>query len=140
MNSDLFMWSPFTTALITIALFGGCLRLVAYSELQENFTFRLACPSRLMQSGVYGWIQHPSYSSILMLTFGYFPLILRLDGVLSCWMSGVALKFFVYGSWVYIVLSAILTFQKEEKILHDGFGREWEKYHRKTARFIPHVF
>jgi len=29
---------------------------------------------------------------------------------------------------------------QEEKMLKREFGKEWEEYHRRVARFIPGVF
>ncbi|KAJ5481866.1 hypothetical protein N7475_000678 [Penicillium sp. IBT 31633x] len=144
LNHDLFSWNRLTAPLILVSLFGGYLRLVAYMQLRENFTFRLARPSQIVKTGIYAWVQHPSYSGAALLIFCYCGLVMRADGVLSCWLGGILLHGIVYANWVYLVWAVTVVFPlritKEEKMLRDGVGKEWEDYNRQTARLVPHVF
>ena len=129
-------------------LAGGHLRLLSYRHLEKNFTFRLARPERLIRSGPYAFMQHPSYTGGFMSLFFYSGLVIRPDGVLSCWMSNgpwsTVLKGFVYFNYIFLVVAVLLTFPsrilKEEELLRQTFGTEWEEYHLKTARLIPWIF
>lgn len=147
-NPDLFFWSPITTTLVILCLFAGHLRLLAYRQLQENFTFRLAKPTKLIKSGIYAYIQHPSYLGGALFLFCYAGLIVRLDGVLNCWMCSpplfLVLMGVVYTNAVFLVIALMFTFPsrilQEEALLRQSFGSEWEVYHRSTARLIPWLF
>ncbi|KAI9928597.1 hypothetical protein ASPWEDRAFT_65659 [Aspergillus wentii DTO 134E9] len=143
LDPDLFSWTLPTALLLLTCLFGGYLRLLAYSQLRGNFTFRLARPSELVQDGIYAWIQHPSYTGAVLLIACYCGLFLRPGGVLGCWLGSASLNILVYGNWIFLAMAMVLTYppriSREEKMLHDTFGKVWEDYHRRTARFIPLV-
>jgi protein-S-isoprenylcysteine O-methyltransferase Ste14 len=37
------------------------------------------------------------------------------------------------------VVALILRVRDEEKMLKEKFGKEWENWHSRTARFIPWI-
>ncbi|KXJ97282.1 hypothetical protein Micbo1qcDRAFT_211534 [Microdochium bolleyi] len=150
LNPSLLSWHPFVfLPLSIIILIGAPLRLIPYSALAQNFTFALAEPDRLVTTGIYGLVQHPSYTGLAALFFGNSVLYYRYDTpMLAClvppeWYPWV--KMFVLGFiWPSFVLAGVfgisVRVRQEERMLKDKFGREWVEWHTKTARFIPGVF
>jgi protein-S-isoprenylcysteine O-methyltransferase Ste14 len=147
-NPNLFSWSTTTATLLPLCLFAGHLRLFAFRQLQKSFTFRLAKPSKLVTSGIYAWLQHPSYTGVAVLSTCYAGIIIRADGILACWMhcpvSSLTLQIFVHANMIFISIAILLTYParivREEALLRKCFGQEWEEYHRSTARLIPWLF
>ena len=81
--------------------------------------------SRLVSEGIYRYIRHPLYSSLLLLTWGIFfksP-------------SGIA-AVLGFVATVGLVLMAIM----EEAECVRAFGPEYQAYMRHTRRFIPRVY
>ncbi|PQE24857.1 isoprenylcysteine carboxyl methyltransferase protein [Rutstroemia sp. NJR-2017a BVV2] len=147
-NPALLTPSPSTLLpLAVILLIGAPLRLIAYASLGKNFTFALSKPDGLTTSGVYGWVQHPSYTGMAALVMGNVALLARTDGVLAslvprAWagvfegvvkgLAPLAMGIFGWGLWTRV--------RQEEEMLRGEFGREWEQWHKRTARFIPWIF
>ncbi|KAI1764842.1 hypothetical protein GGR53DRAFT_295694 [Hypoxylon sp. FL1150] len=149
LNSDLITWSAATSIPLALILCAGIpLRLVSYASLGKNFTFALAEPDGLTTIGIYRYVQHPSYTGVVILIASNLALLGRLDGALSCWVpprwygtlraleptvlvpAGLALL--AFGVWTRV--------RQEERMLRAKFGVEWESWHAKTARFVPWIF
>jgi protein-S-isoprenylcysteine O-methyltransferase Ste14 len=81
--------------------------------------------SELVQQGIFKYIRHPLYSSLLMLTWGiYFkqPVLILLPVAIA--------------SSVFLFLTAWI----EEKENIGYFGDAYREYMKKSKRFIPFVF
>jgi len=127
--------------------FAAPIRLLAFRQLGQNFTFRLAKPKELVKTGLYAYVQHPSYPTDWMVLTSNIALLLRPDGVLGCvlprWLvsGGVMIwPILLIMSGVLGILAIRVRVQNEEAMLKDTFGREWEEYYKRTKRFIPWVF
>jgi len=150
LNPSLLTWSPFTAVpLAIIILIGAPLRLIPYSALAQNFTFALAEPDRLVTTGIYSLVQHPSYTGLAALFFGNSVLYYRYDTPLvAClcppgWMPWIRILAiaFVWPAFVFAGAFGIsVRVRQEEKMLKAKFGKEWESWNTRTARFIPYVF
>ena len=81
---------------------------------------------KLVTDGPYRYMRHPRYSGIIQ------------------WIFGVALIFLSIAGLVLAVLMSalmLLRIPKEEKMLHEEFGKEWEDYCKKTTKkVIPFVY
>jgi len=79
----------------------------------------------LVSSGPYSKVRHPGYLGLVLIYFGF------------------ALAFAVVWMLVPAVIFTILTYLtaiKEEELLEERFGKEYEEYARKVAwRFIPRI-
>ena len=110
LNSRLFTWNTHTILCIGLILTAAPIRLMCYQQLGPNFTFQLATPRKLVTTGLYSWVQHPSYTTNLTIAFANFALFERRDGVAACWLSrgvvdgerfGTALT---VGSWTMMAI------------------------------------
>ncbi|CAD7703231.1 unnamed protein product [Ostreobium quekettii] len=83
---------------------------------------------RLVTTGPYTYIRHPSYAGYIIasLTFFYFV------GMRS-WMWWLV-------EICRVALMNVFRIPQEEAVLHQKFGKEWEKYCRRTWRLFPFIF
>ena len=79
----------------------------------------------LVTEGIYRYIRHPLYGSLLFLAWGIFFKSVSIIGF-----------FLVVGA----SLSLTLTAKIEEKENCDYFGKEYEYYMQQTKMFIPYVW
>jgi protein-S-isoprenylcysteine O-methyltransferase Ste14 len=154
LNPALFTWSPITIISLAIITVFGILRLAAYRGLGKNFTFALAKPNELVTTGVYKWIQHPSYTALFFVSLANFWLKERRDGVFGCWIPESVVRGDGLWGWLLnwvlnlvpcvVVAGATVMFalrvRDEERMMRRAHGKKWEEWHGRTARFIPWVF
>jgi protein-S-isoprenylcysteine O-methyltransferase Ste14 len=81
--------------------------------------------TQLVTSGVYKYIRHPLYSSLLLLTWGIFFKHLS--------AAGIALAI---AATVFLVFTA----KADESECIQFFGAEYRDYRKQTKRFIPFLF
>ncbi|MEN8142930.1 MAG: methyltransferase, partial [Thermodesulfobacteriota bacterium] len=89
----------------------------------ENFTFENT--GKIVTAGIYKYIRHPMYSSLLLLTWG------------------ALLKHISVATAVIALISSlflIATAKKEERENDLYFGTAYGQYMRKTKMFIPYIF
>lgn len=147
LNPVLFTWTTYTSVcLVLMICLGAPLRLAAYTRLGRNFTFQLAVPDKLITTGLYKYMQHPSYSGQLIVLGANMALFARWDGGFGCWISGHRMERLEGWGWVvysFLVVVAVvaltLRVKDEEKMLKEKFGKEWENWHLRTPRFIPWI-
>ena len=83
-RSFAFAWTPSTTAALLIILLAAPIRILAFHQLGANFTFHLAKPRGLVTTGLYAYVQHPSYTANWLVYYANFALLLRLNSSSSC--------------------------------------------------------
>ena len=114
---------------IGVALFaaGGALRIWPVFVLGHRFSGLVAIQPghRLVTTGLYGIIRHPSYLGLLVNAVGW-ALAFR-SGI------GVLLT-------VLYILPLFARIRSEEALLRSQFGAEYDAYGRRTWRLIPWVF
>jgi protein-S-isoprenylcysteine O-methyltransferase Ste14 len=79
----------------------------------------------LVTSGIYAYIRHPLYASLLLLT----------TGVWLKDVTGPSTALFVL-SWASVAATALA----EEKELRGQFGGAYDAYSRRTKRFFPGIW
>lgn len=145
-----------------LIVLGSYFRYAAYHELGNSFTLELGIRSdhKLITSGPYFFVRHPSYTGILMAAVGGFFCHLS-DNSWAIQLTHIyadLINFRSYPSvpgvaslqlhdWLRLSVLAILLLtgyglsrriEKEEEMLADLFGEEWKTYiHRVPFRFIP---
>jgi protein-S-isoprenylcysteine O-methyltransferase Ste14 len=81
--------------------------------------------TRLVSSGIYKYIRHPLYSSLLLLALGIFFKLPSWGGALLALLAAL----FLY-----------LTARADEAECCGFFGLEYQEYMKTTRRFIPFLF
>ena len=106
---------------------GGVLRLAPVFVLGRRFSGLVAIQPghRLVTSGLYGIIRHPSYLGLFVFTFGW-GLAFR---------SGVGVIIAVL--MLFVLLARI---RAEERLLSETFGAEYDAYRARTWRLLPYVY
>jgi protein-S-isoprenylcysteine O-methyltransferase Ste14 len=106
---------------------GGALRLWPVFVLGHRFSGLVAIQPghRLVTSGVYGVIRHPSYLGLLIGSLGW-ALAFR-SGV------GVLLA-------ALMILPILARIRAEEMLLSTQFSEQYEAYRSRTSRLIPGLF
>jgi protein-S-isoprenylcysteine O-methyltransferase Ste14 len=106
---------------------GGVLRLAPVFVLGRRFSGLVAIQPehRLVTSGLYGVIRHPSYLGLLVLVLGW----------------GLAFRSGVGVVIALLMLAAVLArIQAEERLLGETFGAEYDAYRGRTWRLVPCVY
>ena len=87
--------------------------------------YKLEKTTKLIKEGIYKFIRHPLYSSLLFLSWGIF-------------LKSVSMLGFI----LIIIISFFLmkTAKIEEKENSDYFGYEYENYMQKSKMFIPYIW
>jgi protein-S-isoprenylcysteine O-methyltransferase Ste14 len=106
---------------------GGVLRLAPVFVLGRRFSGLVAIQPghRLVTSGLYGVIRHPSYLGLFVLTLGW-GLAFR---------SGVGV---IIAVLMLVVLLARI--EAEERLLSETFGAEYDAYRARTWRLAPYLY
>lgn len=145
LNKNLFSWTWASVTFIVVIFIAAPIRLLAYSQLGKNFTFRLEKPKNLVKNGLYAYVQHPSYPSLLLVVAAGSFFWLRLDGVAACLLPSFLVMIKSLSEILALGIIAVVGFgvwlrvKDEEAMLKKEFGKEWIEYHSKTKRFIPWV-
>jgi len=140
------MWTPYSITCLSLITGGALLRLRAFKLLGENFSFQLAKPRKLVTTGMYAYVQHPSYTGALLLGVGNIAFLLRKDGVIGCWLPAWVAELPYLNEVGMVAMIALLLLgvgirvADEEEMLRATFGKEWEDYHTRTKRFVPYLF
>jgi protein-S-isoprenylcysteine O-methyltransferase Ste14 len=138
-----FTWSPFMIVSLGLIFVAAPIRLLAYAQLGRNFTFQLAKPQGLVTTGLYAYVQHPSYVTNMAVILVNVVMIFGPGGPTGCWLPSAVVEWM---GLVLAVLGAIAVWglsvrvRDEEEMLKKEFGREWEVWHKNTKRFVPGVF
>jgi len=117
----------FCAGLITLVA-GSLLRRHCFRELGAFFTGAVTIQAnhRVVDTGAYRWVRHPSYSAALLMTLG------------------IAIAM---GNWLGVAASFAIAFvayayraNVEERALLDALGEPYAAFMEKRKRFIPLVY
>lgn len=100
----------------------------SHHDLGRNWSVSLEIRKdhTLITSGVYSRIRHPMYSSFML--WGLMQAFL-----ISNWIAGLA-------GIVAIIALYATRYPREEQMMIETFGEEYEEYRRRTARLIPGIY
>jgi len=124
---QIFSWMfLFCSAYLVIA---GVIRMRRFGKplknRNENSLYQFEKTTELIDTGIFKYIRHPLYSSLIFLTWGIFlkntSVQLLLIGILST---------------VFLYLTALF----DEKECIKFFGEKYSKYMTRSKRFVPFVF
>ena len=133
---------------ISLSLICFPLRLLCFSYLGSSFSFSLRPPQggKLVTTGPYRYVRHPSYTTGYLGMLG-FNLAFFAPGtvIAKCllndyqgWLGSIVAAWLVLGMGI-----AIEGFRErikgEERLLEGIFGDEWRKYKQRTWALVPWV-
>ena len=100
----------------------------AHDDLGKNWspTLQIREGHTLVTNGVYQVIRHPMYTSALLWCIAQALL-------LPNWIAGL-------GGLISFGIASIARIGKEEQMLLEQFGDEYEAYRQRTKRLVPYVF
>jgi protein-S-isoprenylcysteine O-methyltransferase Ste14 len=98
-------------------------RLGGFSPAAEvSTTFEWESTGRLVTTGIYGYIRHPMYSSLLFLAWGAL-------------LKSVTVNTIILGAAASLALVATAKSEEAENV--ERFGQEYRDYMKRTRRFVP---
>jgi protein-S-isoprenylcysteine O-methyltransferase Ste14 len=123
------LFSPYLSILgFVIILIGLSIRLIAIRTLAEQFTYtvKIINNHKLITTGIYKYIRHPSYLGQSLIFLG----------------SGIA-----FSNWLSILflfmpnfIAALYRISIEEKVLIDYFSNQYNEYIKRTKLLIPWIY
>lgn len=89
--------------------------------ISSGFGATLYQDHELIRVGPYRYVRHPMYLGVILAAFG---------------------ALFIFRTWAMVLFSVsslgvIVRAQKEERLLAEEFGEEWDAYRRKVNAWIP---
>lgn len=113
---------------VTLMLAGILIRWAAIYTLGDYFTRTVTILEghRVVRSGLYKHLRHPSYTGYLLGNLG-------LGVAFANWLS-IAIIF------VPILAASLYRISVEERALFENFGEEYSEYARSTKRLIPKLY
>ncbi|BCU80856.1 farnesyl cysteine carboxyl-methyltransferase [Polycladomyces abyssicola] len=100
----------------------------SHADLGRNWspTLELRKGHQLITSGVYKYVRHPMYAASLM--WGVAQVLL-----LHNWIAG-------WSPFLSLMIMYFLRVPREEQMMLDQFGEEYQSYMSRTGRIIPRRF
>jgi protein-S-isoprenylcysteine O-methyltransferase Ste14 len=113
---------------VALTLAGAALRVWSVAVLGRYFTYvvRVAPDQKVVDTGPYRWVRHPSYSGALLMAAGI----------------GLSLRH----AWPLLIILAtsflayLIRMRVEERALAEGIGEPYRAYMRRTRRLIPFLW
>ncbi|PPQ79072.1 hypothetical protein CVT25_002297 [Psilocybe cyanescens] len=127
-------------------LAGAALRMQAYQYMGKFFRFTVSIQKdhKLITTGPYAYVRHPSYSGLMLADIGWFlwngsqGSWIRESGL---WDNGVGRSVVVLFTLFFILSPPFVTFlrvAKEDDALKKQFGKEWLEWQKNVPyRIIP---
>lgn len=113
---------------IAVLLAGILLRSYAIVHLGRFFTVNVAIADdhRVIDSGPYRWLRHPSYTGVLLISLGLGLCLANWVGLLIILLPTTA--------------TLLWRITVEERALHAGLGAAYAAYARRTWRLVPLIY
>ncbi|KAF5372570.1 hypothetical protein D9758_005217 [Tetrapyrgos nigripes] len=141
--------SPIFILSSLLVILGGIIRVTCFQTLGSSFTFELSFRQgqRLIKSGLYSTVRHPSYTGAV-LSLG--PMIVihlsrgswvRESGILESTVWGRVVALVWFGGMAMMIYTVVVRIKSEEEFLKKEFGVEWERYKEEVRyRLCPGVY
>ena len=121
--------SPYETLFFAMAIVGGLLRIWCFRTLGHLFTFQIGIRQRhkLIASGPYRYLLHPSYTGTILNTFGFLLL-----SQIPLWIL------LPYSIFFFSFITRRI--KEEEEMLAKYFGELWTTHKATRWRLLPFVY
>ncbi|KAK0212346.1 hypothetical protein DFS33DRAFT_1249694 [Desarmillaria ectypa] len=135
----------------TLIILGGIIRLMCFRTMGEMFTFEHTVKKdhRLMTTGPYSVVRHPSYTGMIMILVGTGlwqaapGSWTRECGYLHTWPGAfcAAAGILWLGTLKFLGIAFVLRSGEEDVVLSKQFGEEWNKWAKSARhRLVPGVY
>ncbi|KAI0071611.1 hypothetical protein K474DRAFT_587040 [Panus rudis PR-1116 ss-1] len=132
----------------SLSIAGGILRLICYRALGRQFTFELSLrkDDKLITSGPYAYVRHPSYTGAFACIIGYVVWLLSSGSWFAeCGMwqttGGRAYALTSIVVVVFFLTTVLKRIEKEDRVLRDTYGAQWDAWAKKTPyRVLPGIY
>jgi protein-S-isoprenylcysteine O-methyltransferase Ste14 len=144
---DLQLTSLSTGGVLLIA-FGTLLRMWCYRKMKNLFTFDVSVRKdhKLVTTGPYSVVRHPSYSGLLAAYIG----MACWHGTRGSWLTesgvlnttGGKVFFGTYSAFMLVALIGLLRRGAvEDRELRKTFGKQWEEWARRVPySYVPWIY
>ncbi|KAG7449854.1 uncharacterized protein BT62DRAFT_928602 [Guyanagaster necrorhizus] len=132
----------------TLVILGGVIRLICFRTMGEMFTFEHTVKKehRLMTTGPYSFVRHPSYTGMIMILVGTGlwqacpGSWTRESGYLQAWPGAFCAAAGIL--WLgTLCMAFILRSSEEDAVLSKQFGEEWNEWAKIVRyRLVPGVY
>ena len=128
---------------------GAYVRKACYTEMGKNFTFELTIRKdhRLVTSGPYSVVRHPSYAAVCLVAAGSILCLLGSGSwLVECGaLSSSAGKLFALLQVIDLsFVPMVMVFSRvktEDAMLRSTFGKEWDEWAKRTpCAIIPGIY
>ncbi|KAI0636972.1 hypothetical protein C8Q77DRAFT_1071217 [Trametes polyzona] len=131
-----------------LAISGGLIRIACHRALGRFFSWQLSVQDdhRLITTGPYSVVRHPSYSGWLLLVAGKALALLSpgsyfVESGLSSTTAGRVGAGVVFGYLAFVTVVLLRRIPKEDEVLSKEFGEEWQAWTKRTPyRLLPFVY
>ncbi|KAH9948336.1 hypothetical protein B0H21DRAFT_733815 [Amylocystis lapponica] len=132
----------------SVLMLGVLLRLACFRELGRLFTFEVTLRRnhRLVTSGPYAFVRHPSYIALVMVFAGMSTCIVGPGSwAMECGAldtrGGMALAATWMVSGTYGIVQLLRRTPVEDRIMQEEFGEAWREWATRVPwRLIPGVY
>ncbi|PCH35166.1 hypothetical protein WOLCODRAFT_79931 [Wolfiporia cocos MD-104 SS10] len=140
--------SPWFLVGAGLAAIGGFIRYNCYRTLGRFFTYEISIRDghKLVTSGPYSWVRHPSYTSGIAccvgmgISYGSQGSWLRECGILGT-TAGKAVSVLYVLMIAYGITSLVVRAPREDAMLQKQFGEEWDQWAKRVPyRMVPYIF
>ena len=113
---------------ICCIVIGLMIRWIAILRLNKSFRVKVTVTEeqKLVTSGIYKFIRHPSYSGSLLSFLGFAM-------VFNNWITFIVI-------FLPILLAFLYRISVEERVLQEEFEQQYQEYCRKSKRLIPGIY
>lgn len=127
---------------LVLALVGLVIMVVAGRPIMEHVYAKATEERKMMTTGIYAYIRHPLYLSLILIPVGLLLLTLNYVALLllpALWISGSSEE--EWGDLAKGKRFAFLTtaIEYEEQELLRRFGKDYEEYMKRTGRLLPKI-
>ncbi|CDO75923.1 hypothetical protein BN946_scf184873.g12 [Trametes cinnabarina] len=140
--------TPLSAAACALGIAGGLIRIWCHHTLGQYFTWSVSVQRehKLVTSGPYAIVRHPSYTAWTAMCLGNFALLLSKGSyfVEEGWLeapSGKVTASAVIGYLSFVTLQLLSRVPREDAVLKKEFGQQWVEWSKRTPyRLIPYVY
>ena len=140
--------TPISALACALGISGGLIRVWCHRELGRFFTWEVAVRDdhKLVISGPYSIVRHPSYTGWLLLMAGNFTLLASAGSYFTeagLWetITGKVVAYSIIGYLSWVSVNLVKRSVEEDAILKNEFGGQWEEWAKRTPyRVVPFVY